>query len=146
MNSNLDQTGLSPDAPHAHAENLPEHQASGERPPAVHPGEVLLKEFLRPLGITAYRLAKETRMSQSSIAQLVRKKRTITVRTAVRLSEYFGNPAELWLVLQNNYDLEKRKAAVNKLQSTWALSGPGSNDQAHARLAVDLTAERKPTC
>jgi addiction module HigA family antidote len=118
MNGSLDQTGLSLDEPHARAEDLPERQACGERPPAVHPGEVLLKEFFRPLGITAYRLAKDIRMSQSSIAQLVRKKRTITVRTAVRLSEYFGNPAEYWLVLQNNYDLEQRKAAVNKLLST----------------------------
>jgi addiction module HigA family antidote len=82
--------------------------------PAVHPGEVLLKEFLRPLCITAYRLAKDIRMSQSSIAQLVRKKRTITPRTAVRLSQYFGNPAEFWLILQNDYDLEKRRAALRK--------------------------------
>ena len=118
MNNNLDQTTPSPDELHTGAEDLPEHQAGGEKPPAGHPGEVLLKEFLRPLGITAYRLAKDTRMSQSHIAQLVRKKRTITVRTAVRLSEYFGNPAEFWLVLQSNYDLEKRKAAVNKLEST----------------------------
>ena len=117
MDNNLDQTGPSPDEPHAGAEGLPGGQAGGTGLPVVHPGEVLLKEFLRPLGITAYRLAKDIRMSQSSIAQLVRKKRTITVRTAVRLSEYFGNPAEYWLVLQNNYDLEKRKAAVNRLLS-----------------------------
>ena len=98
MNGNLDQTEPSPDEPHAGAQGVPAGQESSERPPAVHPGEVLLKEFLRPLGITAYRLAKDIHMSQSSIAQLVRKKRTITVRTAVRLSEYFGNPAEYWLV------------------------------------------------
>jgi addiction module HigA family antidote len=114
MNENLDPAEPSSSGLHTGAEDVPGHQASRERLPAVHPGEILLKEFLRPLGITAYRLAKDIRMSQSSIAQLVRKKRTITARTAVRLSRYYGNPAEFWLVLQNDYDLEKRKAALRK--------------------------------
>ena len=53
-------------------------------------------------------------MSQSSISQLVLKKRNITARTALRLAKYFGNPAEFWLVLQNDYDLEESKAALRK--------------------------------
>lgn len=96
-----------------------------ERLPNVHPGEVLLEEFLKPMDISAYRLAKDTGLSQTRVSEIVRMKRSITAETALRLSKYFGNSAEFWLGLQNDYDLEESRLALRKeLDSIRALAAP----------------------
>jgi addiction module HigA family antidote len=76
------------------------------RIPPVHPGEVLLKDFLEPLGISQYRLAKEMNVYPRKINEIVHAKRSITADTALRLARYFGTSAELWMNLQGLYDLE----------------------------------------
>ncbi len=75
----------------------------------IHPGEILLEEFLRPLKITAYRLSKDTDIPQTRISQIIKGKRRITADTAVRFSSYFGNSAKFWLGLQDDYDIEEEK-------------------------------------
>ncbi len=78
-----------------------------ERLANIHPGEVLLEEFLRPLGITAYKLSKDTDIPQTRISQIIKGKRKITADTALRLASYFGTTAKFWLGLQNDYDIEE---------------------------------------
>ena len=73
----------------------------------IHPGEVLKEELLEPLGISAYRLSKETFIPQTRISEIVKGKRRITADTALRLSLYFGTSAKFWLGLQDDYDLEE---------------------------------------
>ncbi len=75
----------------------------------IHPGEILLEEFLRPLDITAYRLSKDTDIPQTRISQIIKGKRRITADTALRFSSYFGNSAKFWLGLQDDYDIEEEK-------------------------------------
>ncbi|MEA3504010.1 MAG: HigA family addiction module antitoxin [Bacteroidota bacterium] len=75
----------------------------------IHPGEILLEEFLKPMRITAYRLSKDLEVPQTRISQIIKCKRKITADTALRLSSYFGNSAKFWLGLQNDYDLEEGK-------------------------------------
>lgn len=70
-----------------------------------HPGEILLKEFIKPAGITPYRVAANAGISQSTMNQLVNGKRSITAETALRLATYFGTSPGLWLNLQKNYEL-----------------------------------------
>jgi addiction module HigA family antidote len=72
----------------------------------IHPGEILNEEFLKPLGISAYRLSKETFIPQTRISEILKGNRRITADTALRLSKYFGNSPKFWLGLQNDYDLE----------------------------------------
>jgi len=84
----------------------------------IHPGEILLEEFLIPLDISAYRLAKDTFLPQTRISQIIKGRRRITADTALRLSRYFGNSAKFWLGLQDDFDLEaensiKRKELAN---------------------------------
>jgi addiction module HigA family antidote len=76
---------------------------------AVHPGEILNKEFLHPLGITQYRLAKETGVPPRRINEIVRGSRAISANTALRLARYFGTSERFWLNLQTGYDLEVEK-------------------------------------
>ncbi len=85
-----------------------------KRLPNIHPGEVLLEEFLQQLNITAYRLAKETNISQTRISEIIKKKRRITADTALRFGRYFGNSPEFWLGLQNDFDLEEEKFKLSK--------------------------------
>jgi addiction module HigA family antidote len=80
-----------------------------ERLANIHPGEVLIEEFLLPLEITAYRLSKDLDIPQTRISQIIRGKRRITADTALRLSSYFGNSAKFWLGLQDDYDIEEEK-------------------------------------
>ncbi len=75
----------------------------------VHPGEVLLEEFLKPLGISQYRLAKDVSVPPRRINQIVRGTRAITADTALRLARYFGTSERFWLNLQTRYDLEVEK-------------------------------------
>lgn len=74
----------------------------------IHPGEVLLEEFLSPLKISAYRLSKDIRIPQTRISEILKGKRRITADTALRLSNYFGNSAKFWLGLQVDYDIEEQ--------------------------------------
>jgi len=73
----------------------------------IHPGEILQEEFLSPLSISAYRLAKDTFIPQTRISEILKGRRRITADTALRLSRYFGNSAKFWLGIQNDYDLEE---------------------------------------
>jgi antitoxin HigA-1 len=75
----------------------------------IHPGEILMEEFLIPLEISAYRLSKDLDIPQTRISQIIKGKRRITADTALRLSSYFGNSAKFWLGLQDDYDLEEEK-------------------------------------
>ena len=72
---------------------------------SIHPGEILHTEFMEPLGLTAYRLAKELHISAPRVNDLIRGKRGITADTALRLSRYFGNSAQFWIGLQSGHDL-----------------------------------------
>ncbi|HYX22575.1 MAG TPA: HigA family addiction module antitoxin [Thermoanaerobaculia bacterium] len=86
-----------------------------ERLPNVHPGEVLLEEFLKPLGISQNKLARETKVPPRRVNEIVLGKRSITPDTALRLARYFGTSEKLWLGLQMDFDLEEarhRLAAV----------------------------------
>jgi addiction module HigA family antidote len=74
--------------------------------PPVHPGEVLLEDFMKPLGLTQYRVANDIGVPPLRISQIVRGQRTITADTAMRLARYFGTSAAVWLRLQARYDLE----------------------------------------
>jgi addiction module HigA family antidote len=80
----------------------------------IHPGEVLLKEFLLPLEVSAYRLSKEIAIPQTRISQIIRGKRRLTADTAIRLSIFFGNSAKFWLGLQNDFDIEEEKRHKQK--------------------------------
>jgi addiction module HigA family antidote len=73
----------------------------------THPGQILNNEFLIPLGISAYRLAKETFIPQTRVSEILKGNRRITADTALRLSKYFGNSPKFWLGLQNDFDLEE---------------------------------------
>ena len=78
----------------------------------IHPGEILQEEFLEPFDITAYRLAKEIKIPQTRISQILQGRRRITADTALRLSEFFGNSAQFWLGLQVDYDLEEERSKI----------------------------------
>ena len=83
----------------------------------IHPGEILLEDFLKPLGLSQYRLAKDIGVTPIRINEIVKGKRSITVDTAMRLARYFGTSADVWLGLQMDYDLEKaepRKERINQ--------------------------------
>ena len=73
---------------------------------AIHPGEVLLEDFMKPLDLTPYRVAKDIGVPSLRISQIIQGKRPITPDTALRLARYFGTSAEVWLRLQLRYDLE----------------------------------------
>jgi len=73
----------------------------------IHPGEILLEEFLKPLEISAYRLSKETLIPQTRISEIVKGRRRITADTALRFSKLFGTSAKFWLGLQDDYDIEE---------------------------------------
>jgi len=77
--------------------------------PPIHPGEILLEEFLKPLEISQYRVAKAMNVSPRRINEIVQGKRSITADTALRLSRFFGTTDRFWLNLQTRYDLEVEK-------------------------------------
>ena len=83
----------------------------------IHPGEILLEEFLKPMQLSAYKLAKDIGIPQTRISQIIKGNRRITADTALRLSSYFGNSAKFWLGLQDDYDIEEennRKTEIFK--------------------------------
>jgi len=73
----------------------------------IHPGEILLEEFLVPFNITAYKLAKDIEIPQTRVSEILKGNRRITADTALRLSKYFGNSAKFWLGLQDDFDIEE---------------------------------------
>ena len=77
--------------------------------PAVHPGEILREDFMKPLGLSANRLALDLRVPATRIGEIVNERRRITADTALRLARYFKTNPEFWLNLQNFYDLEVSK-------------------------------------
>ena len=79
----------------------------------IHPGEVLLEEFLKELGVSQNRLGRETGMSPRAINEIVHGKRSITANSALRIAKYFGTTAEFWLNLQTRYDLEEAAKRVD---------------------------------
>ena len=79
----------------------------------IHPGEILLEEFLIPMEITAYRLSKSLQIPQTRISQIIKGKRRITVDTALRLSKYFGTSVKFWLGIQNDYDIEEEQLKLD---------------------------------
>ena len=89
-----------------------------EKMAPIHPGEILLEDFLKPLGISQYRLAKEMHVYPRKINEIVHGKRAITADTALRLSRYFGTTAELWMNLQAHYELELARDQVES--KIWA--------------------------
>lgn len=85
-----------------------------EKLPPVHPGEVLLEDFMKPLGLSQYRVAKDIGVPGLRISQIVRGQRAITADTALRLSRYFGTSAGVWLRMQARYELEVAEAKSAK--------------------------------
>ncbi len=80
----------------------------------IHPGEILLEDFMTPLGLTQYRLAQDIGVTPIRISQIVHGQRAITVDTAMRLARYFGTSAAVWLRLQVRYDLEVAEKQLSK--------------------------------
>ena len=93
----------------------------------IHPGEILLEEFLRPMGISQYRLAKEISVPPRRINEIVHGKRAISADTALRLSMFFGMSERFWINLQARYDLEvaKDKLGTRLKEEVHALSAIG---------------------
>ena len=75
----------------------------------IHPGKILSEKFLKPMGITAYQLAKETHIPQTRISEIILGKRRITADSAIRFSKFFGTSPKFWLGLKDDFDLEKNE-------------------------------------
>lgn len=80
----------------------------------IHPGEILIEEFLKPMGISAYRLSKDIGIPQTRTSMIIKGNRKITADTALRLSKYFGTSAKFWMGLQNDFDLEEEQMKLSK--------------------------------
>ena len=80
----------------------------------IHPGEVLMQEFLIPLDISAYRLSKDIGIPQTRISEILKHRRRVTADTALRLSLYFGNSPKFWLGLQDDFDIEEEQTVKAK--------------------------------
>ena len=94
-----------------------------EKLPPIHPGEILNEEFLMPMGITQYRLAKSIGVDARRIHAIVHGQRSITAETALLFSRFFGNSAEFWMGLQSQFDLETAEDRLShKLDGVKALS------------------------
>ena len=84
----------------------------------IHPGEILREDFLVPLGLSEYRVAKDIGVPPRRINEIVKGKRALTVDTALRLERYFGWPAEVWLNLQSHHDQQAAKESMASALST----------------------------
>jgi len=80
----------------------------------IHPGEILMEEFLLPMEVSAYRLSKDIGIPQTRISQILKGNRRITADTAIRLSSYFGNSPKFWLGLQDDFDIEEESHLKKK--------------------------------
>ena len=88
--------------------------ASGRRLPPVHPGEILRDEFLTPMNISVYELAKAIKVPCTRVNDIVLGRRAITIDTAIRLGRYFGSSSEFWINLQTRYDLDVADRTVRR--------------------------------
>ena len=106
------------------------HEAqNSDRLPPIHPGEILDEEFLQPMNITQYRLAKAIGVDARRIHAIVHGQRAITAETALLFSRFFGNSAGFWMGLQSQYDLETAEDRLSdKLGAVVALSSTGGKD------------------
>ncbi len=82
--------------------------------PDINPGDILLEDFLKPLEITQYRLAKGLKVSQTKVSEIIKGKRSITAETALRLGKYFCMSPEYWMNLQSLCDLQKARRKINQ--------------------------------
>ena len=82
--------------------------------PSIHPGQILMEEFLEPMGVSQYRLAKDISVPPRRINEIVHGKRSITADTALRLGRFFGMSPQFWLNLQTRYDLEVAEDSLHK--------------------------------
>lgn len=80
----------------------------------IHPGEILEEEFLKPMGITAYKLSQAIGVPQTRTSQILKGKRRITADTALRLAKFFGTSSKFWLGLQNDFDIEEESNNIKK--------------------------------
>ncbi len=80
-----------------------------ERIEPIHPGEILQEDFLTPMNISAYKLAKETFIDQTRISEIIRGNRSISIDTALRFAKFFGTTPEFWINIQTQYDMENKK-------------------------------------
>jgi addiction module HigA family antidote len=83
--------------------------------PLIHPGEILLEEFLKPLEISQYRLSKDIGVPPIRINEIIHAKRSVTADTALRLGKYFKTTPEFWLNLQNHFDLDQQKGVIGEI-------------------------------
>jgi len=101
--------------------------------PPVHPGEILLEDFLKPMGITQYKLAKSMGVPQRRIGEIIAGKRSITADTALRLARVFGTDAQSWMNLQTHYDLAVAEARLSgRLEKE--VTAYGNTRQDHTQL------------
>lgn len=103
----------------------------------IHPGEILLNEFILPMGLTPNRLAVETHVAATRIGEITHGRRSITAETALRLARYFGTSPEFWLRLQTQYDLETAEDKISDLVAREV------RPMARARTALKLTRSAK---
>ena len=82
--------------------------------PNIHPGEILSEEFLIRMGISAYRLAKETKINPTRVSEIVNGKRGISVDTALRFSKFFGNSVEFWMGIQDEFEIREERVKISK--------------------------------
>lgn len=80
----------------------------------VHPGEILEEEFLKPMGITAYKLSQAIGVPQTRTSQILKGRRRITADTALRLAKFFGTSSKFWLGLQNDFDIEVEETNIKR--------------------------------
>lgn len=80
----------------------------------IHPGEILEEEFLKPMGITAYKLSQSIGVPQTRTSQILKGRRRITADTALRLAKFFGTSPKFWLGLQNDFDIEEEMQTIKK--------------------------------
>src|SRR3954453_21042607 len=110
----------------------------------VHPGEILAEEFMQPLGVTQYRLAKETEVPPRRINEIVQGHRAVTADTALRLAKFFGTSEMFWLNLQARYDLDVQRARLgSRLASVRSLMQLRQNAPA-ARTSRSVVAAAPP--
>ncbi len=84
----------------------------GDRIEPIHPGEILQEDFLIPMNISAYKLAKETFIDQTRVSEIIRGKRSITIDTALRFARFFGTTPEFWINIQTQYDMENKEVEL----------------------------------
>ena len=95
----------------------------------IHPGEILNEEFLKPMGITVYRLSRETGLSQTRLSQIIKGNRSITAETALKLGKFFNTPPEFWMNLQSLFDIEEaREHYKEEIKSIRSIQGVGKTE------------------